>query len=145
MDPVLLAHRVEIEIEDVIIDSGKPARGRRWPRYIVRSLPRGWKWPEGYLGSDAKQAQTGRGYGLLTPSFDLHHDHDRYRPHTTLDPKQRASMVESGKLYRLVNGKAGNVLDLSGSDNKSLIGYDWHDGQNQKVRVLPRPWVWGRS
>ena len=54
-------------------------------------------------------------------------------------------MVESGKLYRLVNGKAGNVLDLSGSDNKSLIGYDWHDGQNQKVRVLPRACVWGQS
>ena len=41
-------------------------------------------------------------------------------------------MVQPGT-YMLINDKAGNVLDLSGGDNKSIIGYDWHGGDNQKV------------
>lgn len=40
----------------------------------------------------------------------------------------------SGGVYRLVNAKAGNVADLSGGDNTSVIGFDWHGGDNQKVR-----------
>ncbi|KAH8105182.1 carbohydrate-binding module family 13 protein [Cristinia sonorae] len=40
--------------------------------------------------------------------------------------------IQSGAVYRLVNAKAGNVLDLSGGDNESIIGYDWHGGDNQK-------------
>ncbi|KAK7682003.1 hypothetical protein QCA50_014967 [Cerrena zonata] len=40
--------------------------------------------------------------------------------------------VQSGATYRLINAKAGNVLDLSGGDNRSIIGYDWHGGENQK-------------
>jgi len=42
--------------------------------------------------------------------------------------------LESGAVYKLVNGKAGNVVDLSGGDNRSVIGYDWHGGDNQKWR-----------
>ncbi|PIL34506.1 hypothetical protein GSI_03283 [Ganoderma sinense ZZ0214-1] len=51
-------------------------------------------------------------------------------------------MVESGRTYKLVNAKAGNVLDLSGSDNKSLIGYDWHDGDNQKWHLVQEDGAW---
>ncbi|CAL1702567.1 unnamed protein product [Somion occarium] len=40
--------------------------------------------------------------------------------------------IEEGHKYRLVNAKSGTTLDLSGGDNKSLIGYDWHGGENQK-------------
>lgn len=41
-----------------------------------------------------------------------------------------------GGVYKFVNAKAGNVMDLSGGDNTSVIGYDWHGGDNQKVRRL---------
>ena len=44
------------------------------------------------------------------------------------------SVLVPGGAYRFVNAKAGNVMDLSGGDNMSVIGYDWHDGDNQKVR-----------
>lgn len=44
------------------------------------------------------------------------------------------AQIESGGIYRLVNAKAGNVVDLSGGDNTSIIGYDWHGGDNQKWR-----------
>ena len=50
---------------------------------------------------------------------------------------------QSGGVYRLVNAKAGNVVDLSGGDNTSIIGYDWHGGDNQKVRAR-RPRVYAR-
>ncbi|KZT30065.1 carbohydrate-binding module family 13 protein [Neolentinus lepideus HHB14362 ss-1] len=40
--------------------------------------------------------------------------------------------VQSGATYKIVNAKAGNVMDLSGGDDKSIIGYDFHDGVNQK-------------
>ncbi|KAI1793804.1 ricin B lectin domain-containing protein [Ganoderma leucocontextum] len=41
-------------------------------------------------------------------------------------------MVESGRTYKLVNAKAGTVLDLSGADNRQTIGYGYHGGDNQK-------------
>ncbi|KAL0948451.1 hypothetical protein HGRIS_011024 [Hohenbuehelia grisea] len=43
--------------------------------------------------------------------------------------------LQSGSSYKLTNEKAGNVLDLSGGDNKSIIGYEWHGSDNQKWRV----------
>lgn len=43
------------------------------------------------------------------------------------------SGLEPGAEYRFTNAKAGNVMDLSGGDNRSVIGYDWHGGNNQKV------------
>ncbi|KAI0699026.1 carbohydrate-binding module family 13 protein [Cytidiella melzeri] len=45
------------------------------------------------------------------------------------------SGLNSGSIYKFVNAKAGNVMDLSGSDNRSCIGYDWHGGDNQKWRL----------
>ncbi|KAM5545868.1 hypothetical protein V8D89_000906 [Ganoderma adspersum] len=44
-------------------------------------------------------------------------------------------MIESNKTYKIVNVMTGNVLDLSGSDNKSVTGYGWHAGDNQKWSV----------
>jgi hypothetical protein len=44
-------------------------------------------------------------------------------------------MTISEGTYFIVNKKAGNALDLSGGDNRSIIGYDLHNGENQKVRI----------
>ena len=45
------------------------------------------------------------------------------------------SGLHAGAEYKIVNAKAGNVMDLSGQDNRSVIGYDWNGGKNQKVLV----------
>ena len=50
--------------------------------------------------------------------------------------REYGSQLEDGAVYKFVNAKAGNVMDLSGGDNVSVIGYDWHDGENQKVKTL---------
>ncbi|KAF7986859.1 hypothetical protein HWV62_12586 [Athelia sp. TMB] len=41
-------------------------------------------------------------------------------------------MLASGTSYKITNVKGGTVLDLSGGDNKSIIGYNDHDGSNQR-------------
>ncbi|KAI0263604.1 ricin B lectin domain-containing protein [Gloeopeniophorella convolvens] len=38
-------------------------------------------------------------------------------------------------LYKLTNAKSGTVFDLSGGDNRSIIGYDYHGGENQKWQL----------
>lgn len=43
--------------------------------------------------------------------------------------------LQSGAVYKLINAKAGNCLDLSGQDNTTVIGYGYHGGDNQKVRT----------
>jgi len=40
--------------------------------------------------------------------------------------------IQSGGTYQIVNVKSETTLDLSGGDNKSIIGYGWHNGDNQK-------------
>ena len=50
-------------------------------------------------------------------------------------------MVQSGRTYKLVNAKAGTVLDLSGTDNRQTVGYDYHGGDNQKVRDHRSPYT----
>ncbi|KAJ7771160.1 ricin B-like lectin [Mycena maculata] len=37
-------------------------------------------------------------------------------------------IVQSG---RIINAKSGTAMDLSGGDNKYIIGYPYHDGTNQ--------------
>ena len=44
--------------------------------------------------------------------------------------------IQSGGVYKLINAKAGNCVDLSGGDGVSVIGYDWHGGDNQKVHLV---------
>jgi len=40
--------------------------------------------------------------------------------------------IQSNGTYKITNVKAGNVVDLSGFDNKSIIGYPDHGGSNQR-------------
>ncbi|KAJ7437864.1 ricin B-like lectin [Mycena galericulata] len=40
-------------------------------------------------------------------------------------------IVQSGGTYRILNAKAETAMDLSGGDNKSIIGYPYHNGENQ--------------
>ena len=40
-------------------------------------------------------------------------------------------------VYLLTNGKCDSVLDLSGGDNKSIIGFPLHGFENQQVRYTP--------
>lgn len=42
-------------------------------------------------------------------------------------------MLFSGKTVYIINKKSGTVLDLSSSDQTSVIGWDRHGGDNQKV------------
>jgi hypothetical protein len=37
--------------------------------------------------------------------------------------------------YAIINKQWDTVLDFSGSDFKSAIGYQWHGGDNQQVRL----------
>ncbi|KAJ7741020.1 hypothetical protein B0H16DRAFT_49119 [Mycena metata] len=46
-------------------------------------------------------------------------------------------IVQSGLTYRITNAKAGTVVDLSGGDNRSIIGYPYHAGPNQHVSCQP--------
>jgi len=45
-------------------------------------------------------------------------------------------MVDANATYIIVNRKSGTVLDLSGEDNHSLIGYHKKEGDNQKWTML---------
>ncbi|KAF8636283.1 hypothetical protein AX17_003662 [Amanita inopinata Kibby_2008] len=47
-------------------------------------------------------------------------------------------MIQSGAVYHIVNAKSGTALDLSGTDNVSLIGWPSHDGDNQKWHIEER-------
>ncbi|KAH7925979.1 carbohydrate-binding module family 13 protein [Leucogyrophana mollusca] len=40
--------------------------------------------------------------------------------------------IQSGHTYKLINVKGGTALDLSGGDNRSIIGYGFHNGPNQE-------------
>ncbi|KAF3276654.1 hypothetical protein TWF970_006237 [Orbilia oligospora] len=37
-----------------------------------------------------------------------------------------------GRSYRIVNVKAGKVIDLSGTEGHSITGWEWKGGDNQK-------------
>ncbi|RDB22014.1 hypothetical protein Hypma_010815 [Hypsizygus marmoreus] len=40
--------------------------------------------------------------------------------------------IQSGNTYKLVNVKGGTVIDLSGTDGTSVLGWNDHGGDNQK-------------
>jgi hypothetical protein len=42
-----------------------------------------------------------------------------------------------GRAYKLVNVRSGTVADLSGNDWRSVLGWEDHGGDNQKVRSQP--------
>ncbi|KIM60269.1 carbohydrate-binding module family 13 protein [Scleroderma citrinum Foug A] len=39
--------------------------------------------------------------------------------------------IQPGRIYALINVKSGTCLDLSGDDNRSTIGYPFHNSPNQ--------------
>ncbi|KAJ7724854.1 ricin B-like lectin [Mycena metata] len=51
-------------------------------------------------------------------------------------------IVQSGLTYRITNAKAGTVVDLSGGDNRSIIGYPYHAGPNQHWMVTWTGHAW---
>jgi hypothetical protein len=44
--------------------------------------------------------------------------------------------INSGRRYKIMNVATGFVIDLSGVDNRSIIGWYSHGGDNQKVRAV---------
>ncbi|TCD66055.1 hypothetical protein EIP91_001863 [Steccherinum ochraceum] len=42
----------------------------------------------------------------------------------------------NNQVFRIINVKGGTALDLSGGDNTTIMGYQWHGGDNQKWRVI---------
>lgn len=48
-------------------------------------------------------------------------------------------MPTSGHYYVIINKKSGTAFDLSGQDQKSIIGFTVHRGDNQKVRCAATP------
>jgi len=46
--------------------------------------------------------------------------------------------VVSGGTYYITNAKGGTVIDLSGTDNHSIIGWPYHNGLNQQWKLT---WV----
>ncbi|KAI9439148.1 ricin B lectin domain-containing protein [Lactarius indigo] len=44
----------------------------------------------------------------------------------------RSLSIKSGQRYKITNQKTKLVLDLSGINNKSIIGYNFHGGANQQ-------------
>ena len=44
--------------------------------------------------------------------------------------------INPGKRYKITSEENGLVLDLSGSDAKSILGWGFHGGENQQVNNL---------
>ncbi|KAG6834778.1 hypothetical protein H0H93_007433, partial [Arthromyces matolae] len=40
--------------------------------------------------------------------------------------------IQAGRRYVLINAKSGTALDLSGTDNVSVLGWEAHRGENQQ-------------
>ncbi|KAI0263599.1 ricin B lectin domain-containing protein [Gloeopeniophorella convolvens] len=49
----------------------------------------------------------------------------------------RNMTLTPGALYVLINVKSNIALDLSASNDHSVVGYDFHDGDNQKWTLMP--------
>ncbi|KAH8999834.1 hypothetical protein EDB86DRAFT_2907653 [Lactarius hatsudake] len=45
----------------------------------------------------------------------------------------RGVSIKSGQRYKIINEQNKLVVDLSRADNKSIIGHDFHGGENQQV------------
>jgi len=40
--------------------------------------------------------------------------------------------IQSGQTYNIVNVKSGTAIDLSGTDERTILGWQRHSGENQK-------------
>jgi hypothetical protein len=56
------------------------------------------------------------------------------RPPIFPTPALSIIMPTSGNTYFITNKQSGTALDLSGDDQRSIIGFDLHRGDNQKAR-----------
>ena len=54
-------------------------------------------------------------------------------------PTPSITMPTSGETYFILNKKGSTALDLSGMDKKSVLGFGFHGGNNQKVRYTVTP------
>lgn len=57
-------------------------------------------------------------------------------PRQAEDCAQPQQRVWKSGVYSLVNAGSGTVIDLSGSDGTSIIGFAAHHGPNQQVSVV---------
>ena len=44
--------------------------------------------------------------------------------------------IQSGQVYKITNVETGTVLDVSGEDNQTVIGYAYGGTENQHVGLL---------
>ena len=56
--------------------------------------------------------------------------------HKSLSPHPHIAMIHSGKDYVLTDRQSYGTLDLSGQDQRSVIGYPRHKQGDQKVRCV---------
>ncbi|KAI0300009.1 ricin B lectin domain-containing protein [Multifurca ochricompacta] len=47
--------------------------------------------------------------------------------------------IKQGGRYKITNVQTSTVVDLSGVDNKSIIGWGWHGGDNQRWILEQKP------
>jgi len=50
--------------------------------------------------------------------------------------------AESGRTYFIINKKSGTAFDLSGADQRSVIGFTLHRGDNQKWKFQEQDGEW---
>ncbi|KAF9646501.1 carbohydrate-binding module family 13 protein [Thelephora ganbajun] len=50
--------------------------------------------------------------------------------------------MQSGQAYFIINKKSGTAFDLSGQDQRSIIGFNLHRGENQKWRFVQQDGGW---
>ncbi|KAJ3751171.1 carbohydrate-binding module family 13 protein [Lentinula detonsa] len=47
--------------------------------------------------------------------------------------------IQSGNVYKIYNGKSGTILDLSGTDGRTVSGFSDNNGDNQKWQLEQGP------
>ncbi|KIJ97464.1 carbohydrate-binding module family 13 protein [Laccaria amethystina LaAM-08-1] len=50
--------------------------------------------------------------------------------------------VRDGGIYKIVNVKGHTVIDLNSNDDRSIAGYEWHGGDNQKWVASTQNGLW---
>ncbi|KAI0942693.1 hypothetical protein AcW1_003256 [Taiwanofungus camphoratus] len=92
---------------------------------------------EAHQDNDAHHASNDAHHGhedVIDAHSDAHcnHDHD-----THCDEQVKLHHTWSPGTYVLLNAKSGTALDLSGANQRALIGFPVHMGQNQQWEFIP--------
>ncbi|OSC96458.1 carbohydrate-binding module family 13 protein [Trametes coccinea BRFM310] len=100
--------------------------------------------PRAAVKSEETLAPTHEEHRSTTPS---HHEHpavdhapepsDATAVSTGSDAGTTPGGVWTPGTYVLLNARSGTAVDMSGADNKTLIGYPMHGGPNQQWEFLP--------